>query len=173
MMQNIILISLLIFLIFFMSNEEKINELISKKYVKYLFILLIVYFIYQNYNFTLLALALLILIFLNINIEEKFKNNIYLFNYDKIKKLVIDFYNDLNSKTKKELFSNEEVKNTEKYDFEPFNYNNSSNELNESNGLNNNDENNKKNIETEPFKNAISEIKDLYENIKLQINKLN
>jgi len=50
---------------------------------------------------------------------------------------------------------------------------NDSNESNESNHLNNNDENNKKNIETEPFKNAISEIKDLYENIKLQINKLN
>jgi Ca2+/Na+ antiporter len=167
MMQNIILITLIIMLIFFLSNEEKINDLISKKYTKYLFILLIVYFIYQNYNFTIIALVIIILIFLNVNIKEKFENNSYLenFNIDNFKKIALDYYKLFNSEVKKnkkvskELFKNK----NESFDFNPF--------IEEKININNDSEEGKPNLE--PFKNSISEIKELYNNIKEQINKLN
>ena len=157
-------------LIFFLSNEEKINDLISKKYTKYLFILLIVYFIYQNYNFTIIALVIMILIFLNVDIKEKFENNSYLanFNIDNFKKIVLDYYKLFNSEVKKnkkvskELFQN----NNDSYDFKPF--------IEEKIDINVGDkdrEEAKPNLE--PFKNSISEIKELYDNIKEQINKLN
>ena len=124
MMKNIILITLIIMLIFFLSNEEKINDLISKKYIKYLFILLIVYFIYQNYNFTIIALIIIILIFLNVDIKEKFENNSYLtnFNIDNFKKNLLNYYKLFNSEVKKnkkvskELFQN----NNDSYDFNKF-----------------------------------------------------
>jgi hypothetical protein len=170
MMQNIILITLIIMLIFFLSNEEKINNLISKKYIKYLFILLIVYFIYQNYNFTIIALVIIILIFLNVDIKEKFENNSYLtnFNIDNFKKIVLDYYKLFNSEVKKnkkiskELFQN----NNDSYDFNPF--------IEEKKNIHLVDkdrEEAKSNLE--PFKNTISEIKELYNNIKDEINKLN
>jgi hypothetical protein len=121
MIQNIILIILIIILIFFVSNNKKINELISKKYIKYLFILLIIYFIYKNYNLTILCIFLLIILFLNMDFQEKIINNKYL------KNLGVDYL--------KESF------------------------------LNNNEK-------IEPFKTEVLKLKDLYENIKLQINKL-
>ena len=169
MMQNIILITLIIMLIFFLSNEEKINNLISKKYIKYLFILLIVYFIYQNYNFTIIALVIIILIFLNVDIKEKFENNSYLtnFNIDNFKKIVLDYYKLFNSEVKKnkkiskELFQN----NNDSYDFNPFIEENKNIHLVEDR------EEAKPNLK--PFKNTISEIKELYNNIKDEINKLN
>lgn len=138
-------------LIFFLSNEEKINDLISKKYTKFLFILLIVYFIYQNYNFTILALVLVILIFLNVNIKEKFENNNYLKNIINYSKIF----------TSKELFKNN---NDEDYDVKPY-----------FEEKNNDEKENKENVKPnlEPFKNTISEIRELYNNIKEQINKLN
>jgi len=120
MFQNIILIILIIILIFFVSNNKKINELTSKKYIKYLFVLLIIYFIYKNYNLTILCIFLLVIILMNIDIQEKLINNKYL------KNLSIDYI--------KESF----VNNNEKI---------------------------------EPFKTEVLKLKDLYENIKLQINK--
>lgn len=171
MMKNIILITLIIMLIFFLSNEEKINDLISKKYIKYLFILLIVYFIYQNYNFTIIALVIIILIFLNVDIKEKFENNSYLanFNIDNFKKIALDYYKLFNSEVKKnkkvskELFQN----NNDSYDFKPF----IEEKKIDINVGDKDREEAKPNLE--PFKNSISEIKELYNNIKEQINKLN
>jgi hypothetical protein len=162
MIQNIILIVLIIILSFFMSNEKKINELISKKYIKYLFILLIIYFIYQNYNLSIFVLFLLVILFLNINIKEKFVNNKYLKQYENFKNLIVDYFNE---KFTKEKFSNNN-KNNNSYDFLPFvtddNKNNS----------NNNKEENKEQNKIEPFKTEVLKLKDLYENIKLEINKL-
>ena len=132
MLQNIILIILIIILLFFISNEKKINDLISKKYIKYLFILLIIYFIYQKYNFTIFVVLLLILIFLNVDVKDKIANNKFIPDYNGFKNLIL------------ESFSNE---TSEK-----------------SNSTNNQ--------QIEPFKEKITKIKDLYENIKLEIKKL-
>ena len=141
MLQNIILIVLIIMLILFISNEKKINDLITKKYTKYLFLLLIIYFIYQGYNFVLLVIALLIVIFFNIDIKEKFENNNLL---SEIANKAMNYYNNYIKSDKKEGFLNQESENNE----------------------------NKK-MNTEPFKNDIKKIKDLYENIKEEIKKIN
>jgi len=172
MIQNIILIILIILLLFFMSNEKKINDLISKKYIKYLFILLIIYFIYQNYNFSLLVIFLLIIIFLNINIKEKF-NNKYLKNYENFKNLIIEYFSDENNKKSKEKFSNNIDKSNDKshdklndksYDFTPF--------VTEDKNININSSEEKNENKIEPFKTEVLKLKDLYENIKLEITKL-
>ena len=115
-------------------------------------------------------MVIIILIFLNVNIKEKFENNSYLanFNIDNFKKIALDYYKLFNSEVKKnkkvskELFQN----NNNSYDFNPL--------IEEKININVGDkdsEQGKPNLE--PFKNTISEIKELYNNIKNEINKLN
>lgn len=189
MIQNVIIIILLILLLFFLSNEKNIDDIISKKYVKFIFILAIIYFVYQNYNIILLVVAILIFIFLNVDIKEKFLNNKYLNNIDNFKNLINEFINsDFLSRNKKiEKFSDQTNKD---YDFKPFNKieekkNTNSSKINNGNSINildilnessklndefNKDINNSKNIE--PFKEEVTKLKDLYENIKMEIKKL-
>jgi hypothetical protein len=155
-----------------MSNEKKINDLISKKYIKYLFVLLIIYFIYQNYNFVILVIFLLIIIFLNINVQEKFVNNKYLNNYENFKNLITEYFDNYTNKKTKEKFSNN-IDNKKSYDFIPFteNENESNNErLIKSTNNDIKEEKSEKNIE--PFKTEVLKLKELYENIKLEITKL-
>jgi hypothetical protein len=97
-----------------MSSEKKLNDLISNNSIKCLIILVILYFIYQNYNLVLLIVAILVVIFFNVDFKEKFLNNKYL-----------SFI--------KENFSNGKI---------------------------------------EPFKDNVMNIKDLFENIKLEIKKI-
>jgi len=109
MFQNIFLIILLILLFFFISNEPKINDILSKRYVKYFILLVIVYFIYENYNFILLIVSLLVVIYFNIDIKEKFVNNRFLQN---IKENFSDFSLNL---------GNDGTENTnKKQNIEPF-----------------------------------------------------
>jgi hypothetical protein len=171
MIHNIILIVLIILILFFISDEKKINDLISKKYIKHLFILLIIYFIYQNYNFSILVIFLLIIIFLNINIQEKFIFKKYLKNYENFKKIIIEYFNDMETKESKESFLNnvDKINNINKlndnsYDFTPF----VKEDININIDLKK--ENNENKIE--PFKTEVLKLKDLYENIKLEITKL-
>lgn len=134
-----------------MSNERKINDYISKKYMKYLVLLLIIYFIYQNYNIILLIILILIFIFLNI------ENNKHLIHYEKFKNIIIEYINNFDKpQTKKEKFLNKETF------VNPF----PEKEILESNI----EEKEKQNIE--PFKEEVTKLKDLYENIKLEINRL-
>lgn len=146
MLQNVILIILIIIIIFFLSNEQKVNDLFSKKYIKWLFFLLIVYFIYQNYNITILVGGLLILLFFNTNLKEKFKNNKII---EIFKEYVI------------EKFSNDDLS----YDFKP--YVKEETKEDTDNSVKKESKN-----KTEPFKNDVNNLKELYENIKLEIKKL-
>jgi len=82
MIHNILLISLIIILIFFMSNETKIDDIIMRNYIKYLLPLFIIYFVYQNYNLSIIVVILLAIVFFNMNIGDKLNNNIY---FNKIK----------------------------------------------------------------------------------------
>jgi uncharacterized membrane protein (DUF106 family) len=101
----------------------------SKKYIKYLLILVIVYFIYQNYNLVLLIIAILITIYFNIDFKEKFNTNKYI-------------------SMVKEKFSN--------FKFED--------EID--------DESKIEKEKIEPFKENVSKIKDLFENIKMEIKRI-
>ena len=134
MFQNIILIILIILLFFFLSNDEKVNDLMSKKYIKYLFILLIIYFIYQNYNLSLLLILLLIFLFYNIDFKDKIFNNKYFESFKDLSNII------------KEKFKN--------FDFED------------------DIEKDKKKVKIEPFKEEVTKLKDLYENIKMEIKKI-
>lgn len=106
-----------------MSHEKKLNEVTSNNSIKYLFLLVIIYFIYQNYNLVILIIAILIFMFFNIDFKERFLNNKY-----------ISFI--------KENFSNYIVENLD----------------------------NKEKIE--PFKDNVMDIKNLFENIKMEIKKM-
>lgn len=140
MIQNILLISLIIVLIFFMSNETKMNDLVMRNYIKYLLPIFIIYFVYQNYNLSILVVVLLVIIFLNIDIGDKLNNNIYL---SKLKEGFSKFTNIEN-------FSNV-------YDIKNLSFEIKSEEEKK---------------DTEPFKNEVMNIKELYENIRSEINKL-
>jgi hypothetical protein len=147
MIQDIILISLIIIIFFFISNGEKINTLISKKYIKYLLVLLIIYFIYQKYNIVLLVILILIFVFLNI------ENNKYILKFESFKNLMIDYFNNY-----KETFANDD----KKIDFEPYKIE----EVIEKTDVK------KEKAKIEPFKEEVTKLKDLYENIKLEIKRL-
>jgi hypothetical protein len=113
-----------------------------------------------------LVIFLLIIIFLNVNIQEKFINNKYLKDYESFKNFIIDY--------SKEKFSNKEKDandandaTDESYDIKPY--------------IDNKEEHNKEpdkeldkeeNNKIEPFKTEVLKLKDLYENIKLEITKL-
>jgi hypothetical protein len=146
MLQNIIYIIIIIFILFFISNDKKINDILSKKYIHFLFILLILYFIHLNYNFSIFFIffIFIVLFFIDTTIYSNIPN-IYTINIDEIKERLLLKYKHLKKYLKKIFLEN------------------------------NNNENftNKKNKNNfEPFKNEITKLKDLYENIKLEIKNL-
>jgi hypothetical protein len=163
MIQNIILLSIIIILLFFVSNERKINEIINKKHIKYLFLLIIIYFIYQNYNLVLLIIAVLIFLYFNIDSKERFLNNKYLL---KLKESIENFTTEENTiKYKKNInidinndINNNNIKNKNE------------NKMNMLGGEGGYDSNNKNNIE--PFREDVKKIRDLFENIKMEVKKL-
>jgi len=169
MVENIIYIILIIILLFFISSEEKINNFFSKKYFKYLFVLLITYFIYEKYNFLYLMVLFLIITILNVDFD-KFKNNKYLEKFISdskgiftksdiktkggnfnIKKIIKDLNIKMPIKFKSELLEDDlENKNIEKF-------------------KDKSDDNDDK---LEPFKDNVEDIKVLYDNIQNEISKL-
>lgn len=153
MIQNIILIILIILLFFFISNEKKLNDLFTKKYIKYLFILLIIYFIYQQYNLSILVIALLIVIGMNVDLKNKFSN------YENYKNIIVEYYNN---------FSKEHFSDRDDYNVKPYKATEESKESKESNEISETN----KSESIEPFKTEVIKLKDLYENIKLEIKKL-
>ena len=159
-----------------MSNEKKLNDFISKKYIKYLFLLIIIFFIYQKYNLLILVTILFFFVLFNIDFKKKLKNTELLDKYNECKKKFINFLKDfketlIGEENMKEKFSNnsydvipyekdileieKELIKDEKKDIEKIE------EL---------EELEKK--ENEPFKKEVNEIKELYENIKMEINRL-
>ena len=181
MINNIILITFIIILFFFVSNDKKISDLITTKNIKYLLLLIIIYFVYQNYNIILLVILILLFIFLNI------ENNKYIDKYESFKKLIIDYINKFDqsikvnkmnkANTKLNNIDTNKVNNIEKknieekftndikledYDFTPVTLENTDTLK----------EDKDKNITIEPFKEEVTKLKDLYENIKLEIKKL-
>jgi len=175
MIQNIILIILIIFLIFFVSNDENLNKIISKKYIKYLFLLLIIYFIYQNYNFYLLIATIFIFIMINTNLKENFElmNGMDLYQkYNDFKKIIFSKFETINEQFKNPGSLNHNHKEytlNDEYDVKPY-LSEISNE-NIVKETKNVKENNLQNI-SEPFKNEVVNLKDLFENIKNEIKKL-
>jgi len=159
MIQNIFLIVLVIILFFLISNEKKIDQIINKKYIKYLLLLLIIYFIYQNYNFGIFIAILIIFIFFNTDIKKKFENNKYLDleQYSDIAKEYFSNFENDNSNSSKDIpKSSYEVKPYKEYE------NKKSDNIIDSSS--------KKEIE--PFKNEVLKLKEMYDMIKMEIKKI-
>ena len=150
---NILFIVFIILLFFFISNEKKIDEVISKKYVKYVLLLCIIYFIYQNYNFGILVLAILIFVLLNTNLKNKVINNKYLETFGQYKNFIY------------ETFSSDIL---DTYDIKPYKAVVIKDNEEETVKINDNTNIN----QTEPFKNEVLKLKDLYDNVKMEIEKL-
>ena len=143
MNENIIYIFLIIIFLFFLSNEVKINNFFSTKYFKILFILLIIYFVYEKYNFLYLMVLFLIIILLNIDFI-KFKNNKYIKNFINLENFISDSKNIESRKDQKSILAT-------------FNINNLKKDILH---------------EKEPFKDKVENIKELYDNIQNEIFKL-
>jgi hypothetical protein len=175
MIQNIILIVLIILLIFFVSNDENLNKIISKKYIKYLFLLLIIYFIYQNYNFYLLIATIFIFIMINTNLKENFEsiNGMDLYQkYNDFKKNIYSKFETINEQFKNSSGRSRSYKEDildDEYDIKPY-----LNEIKHENIVKETKNVKENNLTTtsEPFKNEVVNIKDLFENIKNEIKKL-
>jgi hypothetical protein len=196
MIQNIFYISIIILLFFFISSEEKINDITTKKNMKFLFLLVIIYFVYQNYNFGILFILFGIFIFFNIDFKKiknvlnskensdslletdteplysKFFNSELFKNYQTFKNTIYDYfknkehftfepYQEKNDKTKKEnSSSNEPSGKLESLISSP--------SLSPILSLGNLENSENKG----PFKEDIKKIREMYENIKMEINKI-
>ena len=195
MFDKIILILIIIFLLFFLSNETKLSDIFEeKKYIKYIFLLVIFYCIAKEVNMVFIVFMFLIFIVMNTNLKEKCKNHPL---FQKIKEnehfqsfietYLPDYVND-----KTEMFQNNnesENPKTPDYEIKPYQVDNK-----EENSPIKKDEiyekattiehllkdinsdlpidKDEKKVE-EPFKLSVQEIKELYENIKSEINNLN
>ena len=109
--------------------------------------MLIIYFIYQKYNIILLVVLILIFVFLNI------ENNKYILKFESFKNLMIDYLNNY-----KETFANDD----KKIDFVPYKIEEDKEKTDVK----------KERPSIEPFKEEVTKLKDLYENIKLEIKRL-
>ena len=174
MYQKIIVVLLIIFLLFFISNDDKMNKYSKNKNFQYLFLIFMIFCLYNNVNVLFLIIIFLIFIYFNTNLKNKLKNN----------NIISNFYSGSLFETFIENFDDGKTNNNN-YEIKPYieekeqslnddyEKNNSikkeSKESKES--FNNSTLNDNKEI-IEPFKLSVQEIKELYDSIKLEINKL-
>jgi hypothetical protein len=186
MYQKIIVVLLIIFLLFFISNDDKMNKYSKNKNFQYLFLIFIIFCMYNNVNVLFLIIIFLIFIYFNTNLKHKLKNNNIISNFysgSLFQTFIENFddgtndsyevkpYQEGNIFKEKEDFLNDDEKEDKsiKKEFKEFKESKESKESNEL--LNNPTLNDNKEI-IEPFKLSVKEIKDLYDSIKLEINKL-
>lgn len=174
MLKNIVIILLIIILLFFISNDEKVNNFISKKYFQYLFILLIVFFIYKDMNLFVILVLVIILVATNLNLNLKDKmTNIAKYLDINIQENFIDKNGhekkvDLMANTMPNIMPNTQIEDSnkidEKNDFDITPYVPPANDTVPKKDDDSDD--------VTPFKLKVEEIKELYQNIKEQINNL-
>jgi Ca2+/Na+ antiporter len=176
MIQNIFSITLVIILFFLISNEKKIDQIIHKKYMKYLLLLLIIYFIYQNYNFGIFVLIIIVFILFNTDIKKKLEKNKYL-NLEQYKDLAKEYFSNMNDNNSYEVKPYKDDNNN-KNNISSASSSNSapaSSSIivnnNSTNNISNNQNNSNKKV-IEPFKDEVQQLKEMYDNIKLEISKL-
>jgi hypothetical protein len=174
MYQKIIVVLLIIFLLFFISNDDKMNKYSKNKNFQYLFLIFMIFCLYNNVNVLFLIIIFLIFIYFNTNLKYKLKNN----------KIISNFYTGSLFET---FIENFDDGTNNSYEIKPYEEGNIFKEKDESL---NDDEKEDKSIKKEfkesnesstlndnkeiiePFKLSVKEIKDLYESIKLEINNL-
>ena len=180
MYQKIIVVLLIIFLIFFISNDDKMNKYSQNKNFQYLFLIFMIFCLYNNVNVLFLIIIFLIFIYFNTNLKYKIKNNKIISNFytgSLFETFIENFDDGVNNnyeikpyveenifKEKEESLNNDEI--------EDKSINNKKEDNEESNESSNNSTLNDNKEIIAPFKLSVKEIKDLYDSIKLEINKL-
>ena len=160
MYQKIIVVLLIIFLIFFISNDDKMNKYSQNKNFQYLFLIFMIFCLYNNVNVLFLIIIFLIFIYFNTNLKHKLKNN----------NIISNFYNGSLFETFIENFDDDQS-NNKNYEIKPYIQENNNDEKDNITIKKESTLNDTKEI-IEPFKLSIEEIRELYDNIKLEINKL-
>ena len=157
------------------------NKYSQNKNFQYLFLIFMIFCLYNNVNLLFLIIIFLIFIYFNTNLKHKLKNN----------KIISNFYNGSLVET---FIENFDDGSNNSYEIKPYveenifkekeeSLNNDeredksikkeSNEYKETNESSNNSTSINDNKEiVEPFKLSVKEIKDLYDSIKLEINNL-
>lgn len=167
-MYNIILILALIGVIFFITNNEKMNKKLNKHSVKLIFALLLVYMLVNKLYHGFIIIVIVFLIYYNKKIIQYIKKKGFKFDFD---------FNKLRNKF--ESFVNKEGNDDD----------DSSNGLEQSYEQSGTDENKKEesdifveldkletlanknnNIKREPFKNMVYELRKTFDNLYKQVN---
>ena len=159
MYQKIIVVLLIIFLIFFISNDDKMNKYSQNKNFQYLFLIFMIFCLYNNVNILFLIIIFLFFIYFNTNLKNKLKNN----------NIISNFYSGSLFETFIENFDDDQSNNN--YEIKPYIQENNNDEKEDITIKKESTLNDTKEI-IEPFKLSIQEIRELYDNIKLEINKL-
>lgn len=136
------------------------NKYSQNKNFQYLFLIFMIFCLYNNVNVLFLIIIFLIFIYFNTNLKHKLKNN----------NIISNFYNGSLFETFIENFDDDQSNNNN-YDIKPYIQENNNDEKEDITIKKESTLNDTKEI-IEPFKLSIQEIRELYDNIKLEINKL-
>lgn len=172
-MYNIILILALIGVIFFITNNEKMNKKLNKHSVQLIFALLLVYMLVNKLYHGLIIIIIVFLIYYNKKIIEYVKKRGFKFDFD-FNKLRNKFESFVNKDDNEEDSSND----LEKSDIGQSDTGQSDtndNKKEESDIFMELDKletlaNKNSNIKREPFKNMVSELRKTFDNLYKQVN---
>lgn len=167
-MYNIILILALIGVIFFITNNEKMNKKLNKYSVKLIFALLLVYMLVNKLYHGLIIIIIIFLIYYNKKIIGYIKKGGFKFDFD-FNKLRNKFESFVNKNGNEEDTSDDSGQS----DLEQSDAN--ENKKEESDIFMELDKletlaNKNNNIKREPFKNMVSELRKTFDNLYKQVN---
>lgn len=172
-MYNIILILALIGVIFFITNNEKMNKKLNKHSVKLIFALLLVYMFVNKLYHGLIIIIIVFLIYYNKKIIQYVKKRGFKFDFD-FNKLRNKFESFVNKNGNEEdSLDDSGQSDLEQSDTEQSDAN--ENKKEESDIFMELDKletlaNKNNNIKREPFKNMVSELRKTFDNLYKQVN---
>jgi hypothetical protein len=76
--KNIIIFILVIFVLFFISNDKNFNKIFNKNIIKILFLVTLVYMVYLKVNLCIILAIFFIFILFNTNVGKKLQKNKYI-----------------------------------------------------------------------------------------------
>lgn len=162
-MYNIILILALIGVIFFITNNEKMNKKLNKHSVKLIFALLLVYMFVNKLYHGLIIIIIVFLIYYNKKIIQYVKKRGFKFDFDfnKLRNKFESFVNkNGNEEDSLDDSGQSDANENKKEESDIFM------ELDKLETL----ANKNNNIKREPFKNMVSELRKTFDNLYKQVN---
>ena len=189
--KNILILSFILLSIFLLSYDDIFNQMMTKNYMDYFILLVIIYCIFAELPLIIILLILLLFIFNNDDFYDKYiQKNKYLKNYVPLRKKKVEHYE--NNQDDNETLNNYEInpynanptinkeviheKNNKKDDNEIIKLDDSILKNNEENNEENKEENIEENIKLEikkeikePFKNDVEQLRNNFNQLISQI----